>query len=234
MKKRMNLILPCYNPDVGWERQVVSRYNDLQKVWDELDFRLYIVNDGSVSGFDKTTVDYLESNILGVRIISYSKNRGKGFALREAVKLCRSDYMVYTDYDFPYTESSMSCVIRDLLDGSDVVVAERGNDYYANLPLSRRFVSVLFRFCNRYFLRMEYSDTQAGLKGFNRQGCKEFLSTRIDSFLFDWEFIYKSCKATELNVTAVPVELRKNVCFSRIGIACCLAELKNYLKKVVF
>ena len=232
MKKRIDLILPCYNPDEGWERQVVSKYKDLQKVWEELDFHLYIVNDGSVSGFGKTTVDYLASKISDVHIISYSKNRGKGFALREAVKLCHSDYMVYTDYDFPYTESSMSCVIKALLDGFDVVVAERGNDYSASLPLSRRLISVFFRFCNRCLLRMEYPDTQAGLKGFNRRGRKVFLATWIETYLFDWEFIYKSCKEAALNVTAVPIKLRENVCFSPIGIVSCLMELKFFLKKM--
>lgn len=69
-------------------------------------------NDGSARGFEKVVTDYIRQNIPEVHILSYSINHGKGFALRKAVSACNSDYILYTDHDFPYTLDSMSRVLE--------------------------------------------------------------------------------------------------------------------------
>jgi len=211
MKMDIDLILPVYNPDPGWELNVVSKYRELQVLWKNTDIHLYVVNDGSIGGVEENTMDYIRQNIPEVHILSYSVNRGKGFALRKAVSVCNSDYIIYTDHDFPYTLASMSKVWSMLQSGVDVVVTTRDATYYRRLPLSRRFVSHLLCWCNRHLFRMKYSDTQAGLKGISRRGCSVFLSTRIDTYLFDWEFVYKTCRNPALTVQDVPVELRDEV-----------------------
>lgn len=184
MKTDIDLILPVYNPDKGWELTVVSKYKELQALWKHADIHLYVVNDGSANGFGKTVADYIRQNIPEVHILGYPTNRGKGFALRKAVSACNSDYILYTDYDFPYTLASMSRVLEMLQRGVDVVVSTRDKTYYDCLPLSRCLISRFVRGCNRYLLRMKYSDTQAGLKGFSRKGRSVFLSTRVNTYLF--------------------------------------------------
>lgn len=72
--KEVDVILPCYNPTIGWEKVVVCKYRELQLLWRELVFHLYIVNDGSVSGFQKETINYLKkisliSVLFRIRII---------------------------------------------------------------------------------------------------------------------------------------------------------------------
>lgn len=222
----LGLILPVYNPDTSWERIVVCKYKELQALWEDTDISLYVVNDGSARGFEKAVVDYIRQNIPDVYILDCPVNRGKGFALREAVSVCHSDYILYTDHDFPYTLASMLRVVEQLRKGVDVVVSTRDKTYYDCLPLSRRWVSRLFRGWNRYLLRMKYADTQAGLKGFNRKGRSVFLSTRINTYLFDWEFVYKACRRPDLTVQDVPVELREAVHFSAFGIGTYWRELR--------
>lgn len=218
MKTDIDLILPVYNPDKGWELTVVSKYKELQILWKHADIHLYVVNDGSASGVEENIIDYIRQNIPEVHILDYPANRGKGFALRKAVSACNSNYILYTDHDFPYTLVSMSRVLEMLQRGADVVVSTRDKAYYDCLPFSRRFISRLVRGCNRYLLRMKYSDTQAGLKGFSRKGRSVFLSTRINAYLFDWEFVYKTCHNPALTVKEVLVELRETVRFSTFGL----------------
>lgn len=227
MKTDIDLILPVYNPDKDWELTVVSKYNELQILWKHADIHLYVVNDGSVRGFEKVVTDYIRQNIPDVYILGYPVNRGKGFALRTAASVCRSGYILYTDHDFPYTLESMSRVLDMLQRGSDVVVSTRDKTYYDSLPLSRRMVSRFVRGCNRYLLRMKYADTQAGLKGFSRKGRSVFLSTRINTYLFDWEFVYKASHRPDLTVRDVPVKLREEVRFSAFGIGIYWRELKR-------
>ena len=230
--KEIDVILPCYNPEIGWEKIVVSKYVELQLFWRELVFHLYIVNDGSTSGFEDKVVDYLKRNIPDVHIISYPLNRGKGFALREAVKCSCSDLKLYTDCDFPYTIQSISKVIEMLLEGVDVVVATRDKEYYKCLSWFCCIVSYMIRLSNKYLLGMKYYDTQTGLKGFNQLGKNLFVSTRINTYLFDWEFIYKASKIPILTMKDVSVQLRKNVYFSQFSVTSCVAELKSYFQSM--
>ena len=227
IKTDIDLILPVYNPDKDWELTVVSKYNELQILWKHADIHLYVVNDGSARGFEKVVTDYIRQNIPDVYILGYPANWGKGFALRTAASVCCSGYILYTDHDFPYTLESMSRVLDMLQRGIDVVVSTRDKTYYDSLPLSRRMVSRFVRGCNRYLLRMKYADTQAGLKGFSRKGRSVFLSTRINTYLFDWEFVYKASHRPDLTVRDVPVKLREEVRFSAFGIGIYWRELKR-------
>ena len=191
METDIDLILPVYNPDEGWELTVVSKYKELEVLWKHADIHLYVINDGSERGFEKVVTDYI----------------------------------LYTDHDFPYTLDSMSRVLEMLQRGVDVVVSTRDKAYYDCLPFSRRLISRFVRGCNRYLLRMNYSDTQAGLKGFNRKGRFIFLSTCIDTYLFDLEFVYKACHHLALVIEEIPVKLREAVCFPVFGIETYWKEL---------
>ena len=191
METDIDLILPVYNPDEGWELTVVSKYKELEVLWKHADIHLYVINDGSERGFEKVVTDYI----------------------------------LYTDHDFPYTLDSMSRVLEMLQRGVDVVVSTRDKAYYDCLPFSRRLISRFVRGCNRYLLRMNYSDTQAGLKGFNRKGRFVFLSTCIDTYLFDLEFVYKACHHLALVIEEIPVKLREAVCFPVFGIETYWKEL---------
>ena len=44
-----------------------------------------------------------------------------------------------------------------------------------------------------------------------------FLSTCINTYLFDLEFVYKACHHPDLIMEEVPVKLREAVCFSVFG-----------------
>lgn len=142
MKKvDLDIVLPCYNPAPGWERIVVSTYKELQALWSHLTFHVYVINDGSTSGFEEETVAYLEENIPDIQMLEYVENRGKGYALRKGVAVCRSEYILYTDHDFPYTLESMSHVISLLLQGVDVLLQHVG----MGITCVCRFCAVIFR-----------------------------------------------------------------------------------------
>lgn len=127
--RSIDLILPCYNPHEGWQELVVCQYKVLEQAWPQIQFHLCIVDDGSQYGFEKPVVDFLVTNIVHIKIIRLSKNHGKGYALREGIAVCLGDMQVYTDYDIPYTLTSMSKVISCLLLGADIVVPSRSKVY---------------------------------------------------------------------------------------------------------
>lgn len=225
----IDLVLPCYNPNQGWAEGIIRNLQQIEEQCSRCYFRLFIVSDGSKFGFDPETIKLLKTRINNLHIISYSGNKGKGYALRQAIKHCNSPYIIYTDYDFPYTLDSFIRVVNELTENeSDVVVALRNKSYRENLPLFRRVLSESSHLCNRLFLRLDIHDTQGGLKGFNLKGKYCFLDTRINGFLFDTEFIYKA-KKRNLKVNTIEGNVRQDIIISNFGLATVKQEMKNFL-----
>ncbi len=225
----IDLILPSYNPKDGWEKNVVINLSHLLSICPTINFNVIIVDDGAQKGYNDGEELYIQSKIPNVTFVKYKKNRGKGFAIREALKYSFSDYIIYTDYDFPYTHESFKMVCDQLVDnGLDIVVASRHKSYQQRLPLLRKVLSSASHVCNRCLLRLSVIDTQGGLKGFNKRGREVFLTTKINGFLFDTEFVYRSCKRG-LNVGQIDAAVRGNIEISNFGFNTIRREIINFI-----
>lgn len=223
----IDLIIPCYNPPQGWYRDVVNNYGKLCELNPGIVFSLLIVTDGSTKGYDEQTISHIKSSIPSFTLIDYQPNRGKGYALRTAVARCKNDHIIYTDYDFPYTWESFGKVIATLNAGADVVVAVRDKDYQRSLPAFRKILSYTSHLINKIVLRLEITDTQGGLKAFNAKGREIFLSTTIDTFLFDTQFVYKATHQRGVSVARVPTRIRDGIHMSAMGFSVMRREMKN-------
>jgi glycosyltransferase involved in cell wall biosynthesis len=230
MKPVIDLILPCYNPPADWTATVRMYFDRLQTLLADVELRLTIANDGSERHVGIEAQQELRRYIPTAQIIGYEKNRGKGYALRHAVRQCTAPYIIYTDYDFPFELESIKSVADALLNHADVVVGNRSSSYYEQLPMKRKVMSKISRYLNKYLLRLPACDTQGGLKGFNRKGREVFLQTKIAQFLFDTEFVFKACHQKDITLQVVPIQTRKGVVFSNMGAKVLRKELKNFLR----
>ena len=226
----LDIILPAYNPLPGWEDIVIGRFQSLVKALPDVKIRLFIVNDGSQRLDENYSVGLIQQVIPDLQWISYKENRGKGYALRQGVKKSTADFVVYTDIDWPYTEESMIGVIRTLTGTADAVIGKRDDNYYTHLPPARRRISRLLRSFNAKLLRLKVDDTQAGLKGFRKNVKDIFLSTTIDRYLFDLEFIYLISAKKEIKVIGYPISLRPGITFSKMNRKILFQEARNFLK----
>ncbi len=226
----LNVIVPCYNPPVDWEQALAERMSDFKKAVAGLvdEVGLVVVNDGSPLHATKANFDTLRDNIPGVIIVSYSENRGKGYALRQGVAHSNADFHLVTDADFPYNMASMKSITETLLIKGGIVAGNRDTGYYAHVPAFRRIISKILRWTLRNVLQQPISDSQCGLKGFDNTGKKIFLETTIDRFLFDLEFLLLA--KDRVAVTPVPVELRAGVTFNKVGLKILATEGKNFLQ----
>lgn len=224
---QVNLILPCYNPPVGWEQTVLHAMQDLQKDI-PVAVGLVLVNDGSTKGVNEAQIEKLRQFLPHFKYLYRSKNFGKGYTLREGVQASEAPIIIYTDIDFPYTHKSLLALYKTLQSGVDVAVGSRDERYYSKVPPIRKFISQVLKQMNRSLLNLPVNDTQCGLKGFNRKGREVFLRTTIDRYLFDLEFIYHCRKG--INIQPVSVQLKDGVVFSRVGLKVLLGEAFNFLK----
>jgi glycosyltransferase involved in cell wall biosynthesis len=226
----LDIILPVYNPLPGWEEIVIGRFQSLEKSLPAMKIRLFIVNDGSLQLDPVQSLVKLQTALPDLQWISYTENRGKGYALREGVKQSTADLIVYTDIDWPYTEESMVGLIEILTAHADAVIGTRDIAYYDHLPSARRRISKLLRSFNARLLRLKVDDTQAGLKGFRKNIKDIFLRTTIDRYLFDLEFIYLLSGKKDINVIGYPISLRPGITFSKMNRKILLQEAGNFLK----
>ncbi|MFN8286194.1 MAG: glycosyltransferase family 2 protein [Chitinophagales bacterium] len=225
---KLSIILPCYNAPSGWHKQVLQYYLDIKDLL-AVPMEMLIVNDGSTNGFNQQLLRQFYADYPEIQLGSYNPNQGKGFALREGVKKCNGELIMYTDIDFPYTEQSFYDVYQALLKGNDVAVGVRDESYYKHLSGERTRISKLLRWFIKKFLRIPTDDTQCGLKGFNQKGKQIFLSTTIDRYLFDLEFIFLAAKQKRV-IQTVPVQLRPDVQLSKMNWKILSEEFGNFLK----
>lgn len=230
---RLHVIVPCYNPPEGWEQALASRFADFQKIAADVagETGLIVVSDGSVRNASEANFERLRALAPGARVVSYAENRGKGHALRQGVAASDADWVLVTDFDFPYTLDSMKRVVAALREHGGIAAGNRDTAYYAHVPAFRRHLSKSLRWLLRNVLRQPIDDSQCGLKAFDRAGRDIFLQTTIDRFLFDLEFLMLA--NGHVPVTPVPVELRPGVVFSHVGAKVLATEGGNFLRLFV-
>ena len=227
---RLQVIVPCYNPQAGWEQVLAVKFADLQKALAGLveDTGLIVVNDGSAHQVTEENFNRLKTLAPGARVVSYTANRGKGYALRQGVQASDADLILVTDIDFPYTIDSMRRVVEVLHVHGGIAAGNRDTAYYANVPTFRRRLSQMLRWLLRNVLRQPIDDSQCGLKAFDKAGKTIFLETTTDRFLFDLEFLMLANGRVPVN--PVPVELRSGVVFSSVGWKILATEGINFLR----
>jgi glycosyltransferase involved in cell wall biosynthesis len=226
----VSLVLPCYNPQPGWEEVVHAGYLSFAGHIDT-EAELILVLDGKSNTVQTGAVEKLQRLIPSLKVISYEQNRGKGYATRKGVAAASGDIIIYTDVDFPYSAESIYAVYDQLQNNEcDVAAGVKNDAYYDHVPVMRRVISRVLRFFIRLFLAMPITDTQCGLKGFRRTAAATFLSTNIDRYLFDLQFIYSCFRNKQLRVKAIPVTLKDNVRFRSMNYRILLPEMLNFAR----
>lgn len=220
----ISVILPVYNPSLGWAQHAIAETLRLQRYLPDQDFEFIMVNDGSDSKIYQQEYDYIKAS--HIQLIEYTPNMGKGEALRRGVKASRGEMAVYTDIDLPYTQQSIAAVIAALASGvADVVIGVKDKQYYDHVPGFRRFASRLLRSFVRVFFRIPTDDFMCGLKGFNAKGKEVFLQTSIDRYLFDLDFMVLLSRRKDVRTDTLEVHLRDNIQFRRMNPSLIVSEL---------
>jgi glycosyltransferase involved in cell wall biosynthesis len=232
MKPTLSLVLPLYRPPQGsWVTTLLAHLQAFQAAIPAYRILPILVDDGSGPGYlSEADLQYLEEYWPTYRLVQYTPNRGKGYAVRAGMAAAEGEYALFTDADFPYTAASMAAIVRQLERGADVALGVRNAQYYGQIRPARRRLSKLHAWLIRRLLRIPIADTQCGLKGFGPRGRQLLLQTRIERFLFDLEFVCRAYHQSALCVRTQPVALRPNIELSAIGLAILQQEAGNFLR----
>ena len=212
-----SLILPAYNPGPDVERtwHAVARFVADQAARGA-EWEAVFVLDGCTDGTEGRLAALAADSDSRLRVLSYPKNRGKGYAVRTGLIAARGRYRVFTDVDLAYSFDDVNRVAVALAAGAEVAIASREHpDSRVQIPpallgytLRRRLQSRLFGAVVRCLLPLPHLDTQAGLKGMSAAVAERVVpELRCDGFGFDCEFL-TACARTAITVTETPVCVR--------------------------
>ena len=78
---------------------------------------------------------------------------------------------------------------------------------------------------------MQYMGLADQDQGYARghEGIQPFLTTRINSFLFDTEFIYKASRRKEINLRTINANIKEGLAVSDMGFKVLRREALNFL-----
>lgn len=198
---------------------VVPAYNEAERIRAPLselaryladhrpDCELVIVDDGSSDG----TADLVGSIAPGlpvpVVLLRYSRNRGKGHALRVGFAHSRGARVLFTDADLSTSIEGMERLLHALDEGAPVAIGSRkleGSNILVRQRWYREWLGRVFTFFVRWLVA-DVSDATCGFKAFDGEvGRALFASSRIDDWSFDAEILLLARRA-DLRIAEVAV-----------------------------
>jgi dolichyl-phosphate beta-glucosyltransferase len=180
-----------------------------------------VVDDGSS---DRTSeiVSTCGQKYSGLRLISNTENRGKGFSVRHGMLEARGEIALFTDADLSTPIQEADKLLHALREeGYDAAIGSRAMDrslIEVHQPMIREQAGIFFNRPVRWIMGIEFSDTQCGFKAFRMERARIiFEQQRVEGFGFDPEILFLA-KRHGLRVAEVPVRW-SHVSASKVNVA---------------
>jgi len=226
---KIDLIVPFYNPQIGWVDVLCQRIQSLIRQTENYQFYLVLVDDGSQTKYEND-VKKIKNVFPNAVIIRNAINSGKGSAIRLGLQHASNDLVMYTDVDIPYTVESMINIANVIVhEKADISICVRSESYYRNIPRSRKVISKIFKSTVKRFFSLPISDTQGGLKAMNKKGVAILSNTKTEGYLFDLEFVRMAGKA-DLRVVPIVGHTMKDYQNERMQIKTLVKELGDFFR----
>lgn len=178
----VSIIIPAYNE----EKNLPHIINHLKGL-DGYNLEIIVVDDGS----SDRTAEVAKS--LGVKVISYKPNRGKGAAFREAIPYVTGKYVVQIDADHQFQPSDIPLLLESLANGSDIVLGSRfkgGKIEKGSVTYLSLFGNWLMSLVASIFSGKKVYDVMAGFKAFKSDTLRA-LDLKTDHFGYEAEILVK-------------------------------------------
>lgn len=201
---KVSFIVPAYNEGKGI-------YSNLKQLKEFMSisfpsYELIVVSDGSK---DNTYVEAKKLEDSNLKVVGYSKNMGKGFALRYGLKFVSGDYVGFIDGDGDLDFKQILILIKYLKEnGADIVIGSKWHKLSKiNYPLLRKIMSRSYWLMLFLLFRLEVKDTQTGLKLMTAECARKLLPlVEVNGFGFDIELLVNA-KRFNYKVVEAPVVL---------------------------
>ena len=200
----IGLVIPLYNEESRISKSLKSilRYktpSSLRLV------RIVFVNDGSTDNTLEVVKSFFRKNKklasgAKVSILSYKKNRGRGYAVKKGLLYCAGfcDYALYADADLSMSLSNLTKVSSLIKNEYEVIIGSKkkpGAVAIPQRPLTRQIVGYFHTVFASLVLGVFVWDFQGGLKIFSKRFVQNVVPLcKQERWGFDMEVVFLSTK----------------------------------------
>jgi dolichol-phosphate mannosyltransferase len=235
----LSFVVPAYNEENSIEASLVT-LDDVVGT-KKLQYEIVVVDDGSKDNTLSKAIKYANSKD-HVKIVTYDKNAGKGYAVKAGFMQTTGDIVVFADSDMEIDLSVIPNYVKALERGDIVIASKWHQQSEIEMPLVRKLLSRSFNVLVRVLTGAKLKDTQVGLKVIKRSSFTDvFPRLTVKRYAFDVELLAVA-NLYGLKVVEMPVQLKMNANFKTtevwrmfidlLGIAYRLRIRRFYQKEV--
>jgi glycosyltransferase involved in cell wall biosynthesis len=168
--KDLTVVIPAYNEEEGLENSL----RELRSACPQAE--IIVVDDGSS---DRTGA--VAAAVAGVRVLSHTRNRGYGAALKTGIRMATRRYIAWYDADGQHRPADLAAVAMPVLRGEkDVVIGVRGKE--SARVRDRAVGKAILKWVVRLVSREDIPDLNSGLRCFRRDVLVRYLHLFPDGF----------------------------------------------------
>ncbi len=219
MKKDLCLIIPVYNGG-SYIQDTLAELKDFFS-HRNIVYDIVFVNDGSTDDTEKKLKQLLQKSDIPIQMMSYNKNRGKGYAIRYALKKIfhQYTYVGFTDVELPYGLEPFVSAMKhmDDYDDVDMVVGDRSLMHrdIVQYHWYRSIAHNIFRLFIPQIVR-QFHDTQCGYKVFRNSIVRHMFDTiKTFRWVFDIE-LFVIAVIQDIKIYEMPVSIKSH-CITKKG-----------------
>lgn len=196
----LSLLIPAYNEATRLRATLgrVLAYLHAQPYPSEV----LVIDDGSTDDTVAVAEAYFAAHRgrVATRVLSYTPNRGKGYAVRQGLLAARGAVAIFSDADLSTPIEEIPTLLEPILTGEyDIVFGSRALDsdlIGQHQPWLRELSGRFFNRMVRLATGLPYADTQCGFKAFRLDVCRPVIEgAQLDRFGFDVELLFLAHQA---------------------------------------
>jgi len=200
----MSIIIPAHNEEKNIEKTVTEIADNFR------DANVIVVCNGCT---DRTYEAARKIRRPNIKVVNFLKRIGKGGAIIEGFKLATGDIVGFVDADGSFSIGDIKKIVGGVKNKKyDAVIASKwkGKDFFeVQSGFGRKIGSRGWNLLTSVLIGVDFEDTQAGLKFFNRKVVDEVMREGFvcRGFDFDVELLYKIKRGGfKIGEVYVPIE----------------------------
>jgi len=205
LPKSLSVIVPLYNETQRFPKnfKICQKYYRKYPNWEFI-----FINDGSTDQTKKLVKQAIKE-YPRMKLISYSKNQGKGYALKQGFKQAGKKFSLFTDIDFSTPLSELKLFYPFIQAGADIIIGTRkvrGANITKRQPPIREWLGKRFTDLTNLWLNLNISDYTCGFKLFKTSVAKKLFSKlKINRWGFDAEILFLA-NQSQYRIVEIPIK----------------------------
>ncbi|MFN8388893.1 MAG: flippase-like domain-containing protein [Bdellovibrionota bacterium] len=201
----LTVVIPAYNEETRLPKTLLATYEYLHSRG--MSYEIVVVDDGSTDDTAKVVTQF-EHLTPSVRLLTYPKNRGKGYAVRFGMLNARGRLVLFDDADGATPIEEIERLEAAISSGAHIAIGSRAMfsvETGVQTLWYRKLIGRVFNAFVNLVVLPGVADTQCGFKLFVRPAAKFLFSRqKAEGFSFDVEVLFLARKAG-FKIAEVPV-----------------------------